>query len=683
MHTKIALSILVCATLVNADENLKTDSKTLERVVVVATKSENSQTKLSTQVEIISAEEIQNNAYVNTADIFANTPSIQTSPDGSKISLRGMAHNDTLMLIDGRRIVGEFEKKYELERIPAGMIERIEILKGSSSVLYGTDAMGGVINIITKKSTEELRGSAKLVLGDDKEGVDIFISGSKNNTSYKLYASYLNEGAFSDDKTAAIKVMQSATAKKPSELNTPNASFTNLKNNLPDSYTQEQDYTSNLELVQVGFGLSHRFNDTVEIGIDGSYMSEDKDGAYVADSYPTNYMQGGKNIMAKNIFAHEYNENLRKNIGAFINLNPLDNLDINYDISYSKYEKDRISNTPLFSELGYLSQEDGQNSVNLSELSKTIHNFLTTYVPNEDNTILIGSEYQDSKNRSNSLNTDRDIFSIFAQHEYKPLEDLNLVYGARYDDDSVGDSQTSLSAGFNYALLDTTHIRANYAQGFKTPEDRDLYVNQVTPSGVMNYGANVIDGDKTTAHELVAETSETFELGAVYNNENLMFDLGVYQTDVEDKIEKIKESGYFTFKNIDEVQIQGAEATLSAYIGDILLTKLYYTAIDARDRSDDSRLTYTPKEAASLSLSYFATEDTETKLTTKYTGEQETDTETLGGYALTNIKFIANNSFYDGLDLYAGIDNIFSKKLDEEIGRIAEAYYYVGAKYSF
>jgi len=679
MPKKLLLLSLCSIHLLYAQQN----EYKLDQVVSVATKSQNSLSELAAQVEVISNEEIKNNGYLSTAEILANTPSIQSAPDGSSISLRGMAHNDTLILIDGRRVVGEFEKKYELERIPAGMIERIEILKGSGSVLYGSDAMGGVINIITKKPTQELLGEVNLLVGDDKEGFDLFIAGAKGDTTYKLYANTLRRGAYSKNNTADTQVMQGGVAKTPSTLQTPNAPFTNLKNTLADSYTQERDYTANLELLQIGLGLTHRFNEYFEAGIDASYLDEKKDGLYLSDTYPTAYTLNNKTIMARNIFAHEYNENIRKSFGVFATLTPREDLSISYDLAHTIYEKDRSIYTPLFSDLGYSSYSASQNGVNISELTKTIHNLLSTYIPNEKHKILFGGEIRDSKNSSSALNTERENYALFAQHEYKPLQTLKLIYGGRYDKDSIGDDQISLSIGANYSFTKNTKLRANYAQGFKSPDDRDLYVNQTTPNGRMMYGSTVVAGDKLTSYELKPETSQSYDLGVIYNANQYKVDLGIYQTDVEDKIERQVFSTYQTFQNITEVRIQGFEASLSAYLGESFMTKLYYTSIDARDRSDDSRLLYTPKEAASVTLSYFLTEDLEFKTTTKYTGEQRGEETKLGGYTLTNIKLLANNSFFKGFDLYCGIDNLFAKELSDEIGRIAEHYYYVGAKYSF
>ena len=91
MYKKLALLHLSFFGLLHAQQNALPSEYSLDKVVSVATKSENSLSDLTAHVELISNEEIANNGYLNTAEILANTPSIQISPDGSQISLRGMA----------------------------------------------------------------------------------------------------------------------------------------------------------------------------------------------------------------------------------------------------------------------------------------------------------------------------------------------------------------------------------------------------------------------------------------------------------------------------------------------------------------------------------------------------------------------------------------------------------------
>lgn len=682
MKKSIVIS-LVSAALLHADLS----TYKLDEIVILGTRTQTNISNLPSHVEVITQEEIKNSGFLTTADILVNNVSIQTSPDGSSVRLRGMEHNDTLLLIDGRRVIGEYEKKYELERIPAGMIERIEILKGSGSVLYGSEAMGGVINIITKKPTEKLMGEGSVIYGKDRVGANIFLGGKLGNSSYKLYTNYLTRDPYKVSRDTDVKVMQAGNEVSPSNLPN-NATFGALKNNLHDSYIIDREFLPSLELVNVGGALSHKLNDVFEAGLDFSYLEEKKDNLFIGQSYATNYNLPNTNpIMARNIPAHEYNENKRVQVGGFVRINPMQNMEILYDAAHAKYDKDRVIQTPLFAELGFTNYQDSESSINKTIIKSMIHNIMGTYKLSDSNKISLGAEYRDKKNESDALSTSRDNKAVFAQHEYRALDSVEFVYGMRYDKDSIGESQFSGSFGANYELSKNTKLRANYAQGFKSPDDRDLFVMQMTPNGRFMYGSTIIAGDKTEAWDVKAEKSETMELGFITKGGFYKFDATVYRTDVEDKIERvILGSGanqYQTFRNIADVTIKGFESSLSLFYKEDFMAKLYYMALDAKNNEDNSKLLFTPKEAASISLSYFLNENMELRSITKYIGKQlNEEAKEIGGYTLSNLKFIATDVAKD-LDLFAGIDNIFKKELDDTIGLVPEAYYYVGAKYSF
>ena len=120
---------------------------------------------------MITAEEIEKRPVSSLADLLKRVPGVtgglSTNGDGSKIKLRGLPDNYTLILIDGKRIGSSRDTNYrpdlgrqDLNWITPDMIERIEVVRGPMSSLYGSDAMGGVINIITKKIQDHWTGSA-------------------------------------------------------------------------------------------------------------------------------------------------------------------------------------------------------------------------------------------------------------------------------------------------------------------------------------------------------------------------------------------------------------------------------------------------------------------------------------------------------------------------------------------
>ncbi|MEW6108264.1 MAG: TonB-dependent receptor [Nitrospirota bacterium] len=129
----------------------------IEEVVVTATRVEESVENIAQDVTIITADEIEKGSYYNVTDVLKNVAGVKTVEYGdhgasSSVSLRGSTAEQVLVLIDGKRLNKPGDGQVDLNTItiPLENIERVEILRGASSALYGADAMGGVINIITK-----------------------------------------------------------------------------------------------------------------------------------------------------------------------------------------------------------------------------------------------------------------------------------------------------------------------------------------------------------------------------------------------------------------------------------------------------------------------------------------------------------------------------------------------------
>lgn len=148
-----AITVLALSKSMYADTNLG------EVLVTTATKTEKSIDGVTASILVITQEEIEKMGAESLKDIINKTAGLTvqygtfpsaSSKSKSSISIRGMSANGTLFLLDGRRLAGEVRNPYDLDRIPASSVERIEIVKGPMSSLYGADATGGIINIITK-----------------------------------------------------------------------------------------------------------------------------------------------------------------------------------------------------------------------------------------------------------------------------------------------------------------------------------------------------------------------------------------------------------------------------------------------------------------------------------------------------------------------------------------------------
>lgn len=651
----------------------------LNEIVVSSTKTKSTVVDLPMQVTIITQDEIENSGATSVSDILVSSGEVVVGLSGTneqQINIRGMKPDDTLYLIDGKRINGDFS---DAGKLPASMVERIEIVKGSSGLLYGSDSIGGVVNIITKKYSDAFSGDVQFTHAKSKNSTDISMFGKKNNTSFRLFSSYSKREAYSKDKTENVIVKQGTNSYSPSTLPDSLKSSTNL-DNLNDTYDFQQDLQKEMEIKSVSGGITHRFNDHFKIDIDMSYLEEDTQGDYISALYETNYDK----IVVNNILAEQYDENKRFSTSSALTYTPSDAFEIMYSISYSKYEKDKKVYTEFWEELGYASKEDSISGVDNSTTEYVNHNLLNTYEFSQDNRVLVGGEYRINDREATGYNVDNRTYSgAFIQHEYRPIKKVNLVYGARYDKDSESEGEASLSFGAVYSAYENTKLKANYSEGFKSATDEELYTNTTTAVGKNLLGSKIIEGSKTESWDLTPETSKTIEIGISNTGDMYDLKLSAYDTFIDNRISKvILDATTTTYKNISKSEIKGVETNIALYPIDELMVKFYYTYIDAKNKTDDTDLLGVPEELASVTISYFPISELELRSLTKYTGKQIGIDGEVGGYSITNIKIMQKDSFKN-VDLFAGVDNVFDKEIPEELGYIQKSYYYIGAKYKF
>src|SRR5512140_2465422 len=140
---------------------IKESNINLNEVVVTATKSEKTLKNVPVLTQVISARQMLNLGITNVTDALQNmVPGLDVSQFGTRtsISMQGMDSKYVLFLIDGERIAGEVNGDIDYSMLNMENIDRIEVIKGASSSLYGSNAIGGVINIITKGITGAFDG---------------------------------------------------------------------------------------------------------------------------------------------------------------------------------------------------------------------------------------------------------------------------------------------------------------------------------------------------------------------------------------------------------------------------------------------------------------------------------------------------------------------------------------------
>lgn len=655
---------------------------TMDEIVIIGTRTAALRDDLPMQVSVITQDDIRNSGSVNVAEILSDSGEIyirQSGSSGGRITLRGMSHSDVLFLIDGMRVNGELNKTYELDRIPAGMIERIEIVKGSASLLYGSEAMGGVINIITRKGQDDFGSDIQLLHGANRDGIDLNMFASRGDTRYRLFASHLERDAFTRSETAQLTIKNIPISQVSGDA------FAPLRSSLADEYVVNRDYQDNMSLSYLSAGLQHRFSEQLTFDLHASYLHEVKGRDFISANYLTAYQDNkGRPIQVQRLPSEQLDDNSRLTIAAAIEYSPLKELDIHYSAFFSRYDKDTRAYTPLWQEVGYGSREASMSNLDQSVTKHMTHNLTASYSLSPQNRVLVGAEHRTINRHSAGFVVNNGAHeAIFAQHEFKPFEPLNLVYGARHEQDPAGESKTTLSLGGSYALRRGLWLKSNFSQGFRSADAEELYINQTNINGRQLLGSTIIDGNKTESWSLRPETSETIELGMLATGKNYRFELFGFDTHFNDRISRTRiDNNITTYDNIDKSRIRGFETSLKLNISDNFSTHFTYAKTEAKNTTDDSRIYRTPESLASVQLSYFLMPELELRSISKYTGRQVDADGNIPSFTSSNVKLIYSG-FMRQVDLAAGIDNVFREKIPEQLGAIRESAYYVSARYNF
>src|SRR2546426_7210050 len=146
------------------------EPKKLDPVIVTATKTETPAEQLGASVSVVTEDDFKTYHYETVEDALRTVPGVEIRRSGSlgkttSVSIRGANANQVQVLVDGVRVKSPTSGQADLSDMSPDLIERIEVIRGPQSTLYGADAIGGVINIITKKGKGPLSGSVQQEAG--------------------------------------------------------------------------------------------------------------------------------------------------------------------------------------------------------------------------------------------------------------------------------------------------------------------------------------------------------------------------------------------------------------------------------------------------------------------------------------------------------------------------------------
>ena len=554
----ILVFLCICAnqTLLSQKINDSISTKILDEVIVSATKTLRQLSTLPLPAKLISKEEIIKSNSSRLSDILDDQIGIFVVPDfggGNGIQMQGLDSEYTLVLIDGFPIIGRQSGTLDLERIAVGNIEKIEIIKGSSSGLYGTDAIGGVINLITKKTNEVV----------------------SLESSYKI--SSFNTNDWSINIGSSLKKGHSINA----FFNTLNSDGYDL-NDIEFLNTVEpyKNYT--------GFIRYNYENENLSVFSSYRIYHEDQEFKINKNIYGDNAINESSFITSINYKANDKLSLVIDNYHTkYKNEEALESYSLDYDESF-------FSQSLYKAELRSIYEINQKNKLILgigySEESLKRNNFFQDKV---------------SQNSNN----------YFIQYEGFILENTNYIFGARYDQYDEYESEFSPRFALRTQLSNNLSSKFSIGKGFKTPDFRQLYFNfSNSNSGysVVGFNAakqiindllsqgqisNLIITESQFEGQLEPETSVSYNLGLNFKiNTNISFDINLFKNQIKNLIDykiiatKINGQNIFSYYNLDRAYTQGIEFNSTFKLNNNLSLNTGYQYLDSKENDVKKRI---------------------------------------------------------------------------------------------
>lgn len=612
----------------------------MDEVVITATKTPHLLKDVPVETVVITREDIQRSNAQNIVDILKEVPGINTSMHDDvfgtytwRASMQGLSFNDgyALILVDGHRMMGcgqsggMGEYGIGLNQIPLEMIERIEVVKGPSSALYGSDAVSGVVNIITRKVPSKATGRAGVAYG----WYDI-----KNRVRNGVVTRPSDEGR---------------------------------SRNLSQAYVSFGDRVRE----DAGYLISYAYESAEDIGQDpvksdrhsllGKWYNRFSDGVEL-------YLDTGLSTYEK----ADYRDEDSYQVSARLEFNPAKGhfftlrgylYDWDFNHGYPGYAYGY-----KYGDVGY-KQGEARYSWYLGDW----------------NVLTLGGELQrqaidyDIENPDGSLigvRKDVDTSSLYAQDELTLFDSLTLVGGMRYDDHSTFGSELNPKFSMMYRPSPDTVFRASVGKAFKSPTIRELYY-----SAPYRHGSYYCRSNPDLKPEKAVGYSASVEQWLL--GHKIMFNIGYFRNDVDDMVIREDTGSLYNglplkeYRNVEKAWTQGVECLGRLYLSQDLSATLSYTYTDSENKETGRELTYVPNHVLSLSPAYelrdlgFGASATISYVSRQYTNSD--NTAQIDGYSVVDgkiFKLLSNKA-----KLTLEVDNIFdSDKGDQGNFRTGRTY---------
>ena len=631
-----------------SDSSMMSRTYTLNPVVVTGSGHHQRLKSTATPVHVLSSQEIKEQG-ITTFDgaLTRMMPQVSMAPNsmGTFLRLNGLGNKYILILINGQKLSGDISNNVDLNRINMARVKRIEVLDGAASSLYGSDAIAGVINIITDQPTRDLVSvtSDTRVSGHGQLTENIALDIYKNG-----FGSYTS---FSRDRADSYRINDVEYVK---------GSDTETQPTIAPFFT---GYRANL----VGQKFTYAPNDHLALnaGIDYSYKITDRP-------------ETRKDITGGTDYEMRY-KGLRWNVGGIYKFTSRNSLQADFTVDRFRYGKQYDVATKTYAIDDYV-QSKKQRSMEAQ--LKAILGLM------KNSTTILGADWRKDYLTATSGNIDQNAYTAaaFAQHEMLFFDRLTATVGLRLTYHETFNWHFTPKATLMYAP-GNFRLRATYSAGFRAPGLDELYYHYFS----VNRGkAQIIFGNK----DLKPEKSNYFSLNAEYRSNLLAVSVTGFMNRINDMVirdnidvdaaslamlqaefpemtddQAQKLERYSLYKNSDKGDVKGVQVNISANLfrGFNLSANYVYTYARSCSGGQWTPLERSIRHAATVAANYFHSWGNY-GLNVNINGRLQSKTyypdyEDAPGYGVWNLN--TTHSF-DGLKhLYLepsiGIDNIFDK----------------------
>jgi len=618
-------------------------------VVVTATRTPTPQLQTGESVSVISGAELQTLQTVALTDALALTPALTVNRNGeigqlTTISVRGAESGQSLVLIDGVRIndPSGTDEGAILGDLMVNNIDRVEVLRGSQSTLYGSDAIGGVIDVITARGGEDQLRASLEGGSFDTYHVNAAFNGSDGGVEYGAALNYFHTNGVSAADARAGN------------------SETDGYGNIGATANARVPVSGNISIDLRGYYTRARadFDDGAASFLP-PYPPADS-AAYYTDSLFAGYAGVNADFFG-GMFHNRFAVMGTKSNRTF------------FDSAFDTIHENALNK-------GNALRFEYQGTVDLAKDDRLTFGAETQRIGFTGD-YFSSFSFFDSFNKGHSR-----VTGYYAQLQGTLFDTLTLTGGARYDDDDRFGGHTSLKLAAAWRATDTTVLHANYGDGFKAPSLYESFSQYSNPDGPLapevshGWEAGVdqfaMDGRvRGTLTWFERRTSNLIDFQSCY----------VVSPPQPECTARAAAGGYYY--NVGRTRSEGIEAEITAAITDTLNVMANYTDMTSRDLLSGRSLQRRPHIQANGTIEWKPQEDWSVGASVSYMGDRidQYDTSVSPAAPFRNGSYTLANLFgeYDfgNWSLYGRVENLFDTHYQPELGYGAPGRaFYVGIR---